>query len=67
MKLDSERQTSYHLCVESKKKKKRIQMNLFAEQKDTQTLKTNLWLPKGTRGGMAWGFGIAIHTLLYRG
>ena len=29
--------------------KKRIQMNLFAEQK--QTLKTNLWLPKGKGGG----------------
>ena len=25
-------------------------MNLFAEQKQTQTLK-NLWLPKGTGGG----------------
>ena len=38
----------YHLCVESKK---RIQMNLFTEQKQTQTLK-NLWLPKGT----GWGW-----------
>ena len=26
-------------------------MNLFAEQKQIQILKTNLWLPKGTGGG----------------
>ena len=39
-------------------------MNLFSEQKQTQTLKTNLWLPKGTdgQGGMDWGFGIGIEN-----
>ena len=31
-----------------KKRKKRVQTNLFAEQKQIQTLKINLWLPKGT-------------------
>ena len=37
-------------------------MNLFAEETDSQTLKTNLWLPKGTgwEGGMDWGFGAGI-------
>ena len=25
-------------------------MNLFTKQKDSQTQKTNLWLPKGTVG-----------------
>ena len=26
------------------------QMNLFTEQKDSQTQKTNLWFPKGLSG-----------------
>ena len=39
------------------KKKKRIQVNLFAEQKQTQTLQ-NLWLPKGA------GWGIRGHVLV---
>ena len=45
---------------------KKIQMNIFAEQKQTQTLKTNLHLPKGTDvgGGMDWGFGTGICLLL---
>ena len=30
---------------------------------DSQTLKTNLWLPKDGWGGMDWGFGIGIDTL----
>ena len=34
----------YHFYVESKKM---IQMNLFTKQIDSQSLKTNLWLPKG--------------------
>ena len=45
---DSQRKTSvtqYHLYVESKKKK--IQMNILTKQKQTQTKKTNLRLPKG--------------------
>ena len=35
---------------------------------DSQTLKINLRLPKGTGGGMGgmdWGFGIGIFTLWY--
>ena len=39
----------YHLYVESKNI---IQMNLFTKQ-DSQTSKTNLWLPKGR--GQGWG------------
>ena len=44
------------IYVESKK---RIQMNLFEKQKQTQTLK-KLCLPKrtgGVEGGVDWGFG----------
>ena len=33
-------------------------MNLFTEQKDSQTLKTNLGLPKGTGGGGRDGPGV---------
>ena len=29
-------------------------MNLFAEQKQSQTLKRNLWLPKRTGSGEGW-------------
>ena len=31
--------------------KKMIQMNLFTKQIDLQTLKSNLWWPKGKSGG----------------
>ena len=37
--------------------RKEIQMNLFSEQKKTQTLKTKLWLPKGTSGRGRDGLG----------
>ena len=30
---------------------KMIQMNLFTKQKNSQILKSNLWLPKRKRGG----------------
>ena len=40
-----------------------IQMNLLTKQKQTQTLKTNLWLPKGKGGGREFGTGTC--TLLY--
>ena len=34
---------------------------------DSQTLKTNLWSPKGTgRGGMVWALGTGICTLWYK-
>ena len=47
-----------HLNVESKKK--RIQINLFAKQTDSQTLK-NLWLPKeASRGGEGWTGGLGL-------
>ena len=34
---------------------------------DSQTLKTNLWLPKGTGGGDRWigGLGLDMHTVVY--
>ena len=37
----------YHLYVESKKM---IQINLFIRQRDSQTEKKNLWLPKEKKG-----------------
>ena len=38
--------------------KKRIQMNLIADKKDSQTLRTNLWFLKGTGGG--WRDGLRV-------
>ena len=44
--------------------KKKIQMNLFIKQKQTQ--KMNLWLAGGrVGGGIDWEFGIDMYTLLY--
>ena len=40
-------------------------MNLFAEQIDSQILKTNSWLPKGTGGGGGRDGLIGICTLWY--
>ena len=41
-------------------------MNLFTKQKQTQGLKTNLYLPKKKMGGgINSEFGINIYTLLY--
>ena len=41
-------------------------MNLFTKQKQTQALKTNLYLPKKKMGGGTNSeFGINIYTLLY--
>ena len=42
-------------------------MNLFTKQKDSQTQKTNLWLPKGKggEGGINQKFGINRYTRLY--
>ena len=51
------------LLCEISNTKKRIQTNLFVEQKQTQTLK-NLWLPKW-QGESNWGFGTGICTLRY--
>ena len=46
---------------------KEIQKDLFIKQKQTQILKSNLWLPKGKlwREGINWENGINIYTLLY--
>ena len=40
---------------------------IYKTETDLQTSKTNLWLPKGKRGGVGINqeFGINIHTLLY--
>ena len=36
--------------MDSKKKKKMIQANIYETERDSETLKTNLWLLKGKRG-----------------
>ena len=43
-----------HMCGISKKKKKVIQKNLFAQQKQTQSSKADLW----SLGEDMWGKGI---------
>ena len=42
-------------------KKKDTNELIYKTETDSQNLKTNLWLPKGTGGGgrMDWGFGTA--------
>ena len=44
-----------------------MQMNFFTKQKDSQTWKTNLWLPKRKAGGRGINqeFGSNIYTQLY--
>ena len=53
----------YHLYVEEKKDTNEL---ICSTETDSQTLKTNLSLPKGTgTGGMDWGVGIGICTVWY--
>ena len=52
-KPDGEKQVSYDITYMWKIKKKITQMNLQTER-DPQTQKTNLWLPKG-KGGRSLG------------
>ena len=42
----------YHLNVESKKNPQNDTNELFIKQKQIQTQKTNLWLPKGKVGAV---------------
>ena len=43
-----------------KKKKKDTDELICKTKKDSQTLKTNLWLPKGTGGGKEWTGGLGL-------
>ena len=54
--------------------KKKVQMNLFSKQTDSETQEANLWLPKGKDGeGISQelglvdklGVGISSYELLY--
>ena len=40
---------------------------IYKTETDSQTYRTNLWLPGGKRGGEGtdWEFGIDMYTLLY--
>ena len=37
---------------------------IYKAETETQTLRTNVWIPRGKRGGMNWGIGIDTYTLL---
>ena len=42
---------------------------IYKTEIDSQTWKTNLWLPRGKGrggGGINWEFGINIHTTIYK-
>ena len=54
-----EKQTSYDITYMWNLKKDTNEL-LCRTETDSETLKTNLWLPKWTgRGGMYWGLGLA--------
>ena len=66
MKSDSERQTSYDITYMWNLKKDRNEL-ICRTETDSQTLRTNLWLPKGTFCGEGWS-GIwdwHVHTEVY--
>ena len=48
-------------------KKKVTNELIYKTETDSQTSRTNLWLPGGGRwrGGIDWEFGIDMYTLLY--
>ena len=54
--------------VDGRNLKKDTNEFIYKAETDSQTVKTNLYLPKGTGvwgGAMDWGSGISICTLLY--
>ena len=56
------RQTSYHITYICNLKNGGNEL-ICRTETDSQTLKTNLELPKGTGGRVDWEFGIGICTL----
>ena len=58
MKSDRERQISFDILLVESKKKDTNEV-IYKTETDSQTLKTNLWLPKGKCGGegqiRSWG------------
>ena len=57
----------YHLYVKPKKKKWYKDI-IYKTEADSQTSKTNLWLPKGTLWGRdgPGGWDWHVHTIVYR-
>ena len=55
----------YGLCVESKNKKKIVQMNLFTKQKLSHRCRKQTYGYQGERGGINWGIMTDIYTLWY--
>ena len=55
--LDNEKKTWYYLYLEHKNDTNKI---IWRTEVDTETLKTNLWLPKGTEEGegCTWSLGL---------
>ena len=43
-------------------------MNLSTKQKDSQTERTDLWLPRGRGKGVAWtgSLGLVVQTITFR-
>ena len=64
MKSDRERQISYDITYMWNLKKK-VQVNLFTELKDSQIKKTKLWLTGENGEGINCEIGIDTDTLLY--
>ena len=62
-KPDRERQISYITHMWNLKKD--TNELIYKTETNSQTEKTNLWLPKGKGGGINWEIGIDIYTLLY--
>ena len=53
-KSDRERQISYHITYMWNLKKNGTNERIYKTEIESQTLKTNLWLPKGKAGGGGW-------------
>ena len=56
--------TWYYWYKESKKKKDKNEL-IYKTGADSETYRTNIWLPKGKGGGQDQEFGINRYTLLY--
>ena len=62
----SQRQILYDITYMWNLNKNNTSEIIYKTEIDSQTYKTNLWLPKGKAGaGINWEFGIKIYTQLY--
>ena len=62
----SQTQKDKYLMISHRKgKKKDKKERIYKTETDSQTQRTNFWLPAGRGGGVDWEFGIDMYTLLY--